>query len=177
MATETISARINTDQRRKWIIDQLLNNRAQSLGMVILVMSVVMSFLFPTTFFSYYNFTNIILSLSLTGMLSIGMVFLLVSGQFDLSVGASVAVSGAVAAYSLKHLQFLPLPLAMMTGVMVSVLAGIILGIIVARAGVDPLIASLAMMGILRGIAILIAGGGITSLPEAFIILGQKTIF
>jgi ribose transport system permease protein len=138
-------------------------------------MSAVMSAFFPTTFFSYYNLSAILLSLSLEGVLAIGMMFLMVSGVFDLSVGSSLAVGGAVCAYVMKQMG-MPIPVGMIAGVLVCVLAGFVNGIMVAKVGVNALIATLAVMGIMRGVSILIAGAGIIGLPEAFSALGQNVV-
>ncbi len=67
----------------------------------------------------------------------------------------------------------LPIPVSMVIGILASVAAGFMNGVMVAKVGVNALIATLAMMGILRGFAILIAGAGITGFSESFTNLGQ----
>lgn len=158
--------------KMNWLLNLFINNRAVSLLLLIVAMSAVMSAFFPDTFFSFYNLSAILLSLSLEGVLAIGMMFLLVSGVFDLSVGSSIAVGGAVCAYMMKVVG-LPIPVSMLIGILACVGAGVANGIMVAKVGVNALIATLAMMGILRGIAILIAGAGIIGLAESYSALGQ----
>lgn len=161
--------------KSNWLINLFINNRAVSLLLLMIGMSAVMSAFFPNTFFSFYNLSAILLSLSLEGILAIGMMFLIVSGVFDLSVGSSIAVGGAVCALFMKQLG-VPVPLAMLLGIIACVAAGFVNGVMVAKVGVNALIATLAMMGILRGISILIAGAGILGFPENFTVLGQKVI-
>jgi ribose transport system permease protein len=170
--TATSEQSTNTYGKMNWVLNLFINNRAISLLLLIVAMSALMSAFFPTTFFSFYNLSAILLSLSLEGILAVGMMFLLVSGVFDLSVGSSIAVGGAVCAYMMKVVG-LPIPISMLIGIMASVGAGFANGIMVAKVGVNALIATLAMMGILRGIAILIAGAGIIGLPEVYSALGQ----
>lgn len=162
--------------RKDWLIDQLINNRGLSLFILIIAISIGISALYPKTFFSFTNLSSILLSLSLEGMLAVGMMFLLVSGAFDLSIGSNIAVGGAMAAYLLKTVGS-PIPIAIIGGIAICASAGIINGLLVSKVGVNALIVTLAMMGILRGIAILIAGAGIVNLPEGFISIGQKSLF
>ena len=153
----------------------LINNRALSLFVLIFFICIGMSIFYNDYFLSFTNFSAIFLSLSVEGILSIGMMFLIVSGVFDLSVGSAVAVGGAVAALLMKRVG-LPVPVAIMGGIAACSTAGLINGFFVAVVGVNALIATLAMLGILRGVAILIAGAGIVALPESFLFLGQHTV-
>jgi ribose transport system permease protein len=158
-------------------VDQFINNRAMSLGILIFVVAVGMSIAYPKSYFTFANLRAFLLALSVEGVLAVGMIFLLVSGVFDISIGSNLALGGALTGFILKQLPFLPIPLSITLGVAASVVAGAINGIIVAKAGVNALITTLAMMGILRGIAILLTGGGIATLPPSFLPFGQKVIF
>ncbi len=100
------------------------------------------------------------------------MMLLLVSGSFDLSVGAMASMIGVITGWLMKQAGW-PVPLA--------VLAGLALrrglrsgnGLIVARLRVNALITTLGTMGIFQGIALLIGGPGITFLPDSFSRFGQ----
>lgn len=159
-----------------WILLKFVGNRAVSLLVLIVLVSIVMGILFPRSYLSLTNLGAVLLSLSVDGILAIGMMYLLISGVFDISVGSNAAVGGAVAALMMKKAG-LPVPLSMLGGVAVSTLAGFVNGIIVEKLGVNAFVATLAMLGILRGVAILIAGAGIVQLPEAFLHFGQKVVF
>ncbi len=104
------------------------------------------------------------LNLSIDTIVAVGMMLLLISGAFDLSVGSVVAFSGGLAA-NLMYFQNVPVPLAILAGLASAVLIGWVNGYLIAYQGVNPMIQTLAMMGIVRGGALLVAGAGIQNLP------------
>lgn len=166
----------STSHNWKELVERIARNRELVLLFVILVLSAVMSILFPSSFTRFGNFKAILLSLSKNGILVIGMMFLLVSGVFDLSIGSNLAVGGAVAAYSLKAFG-MPIPISILAGLAASGLGGLFNGLVVTKLNVNALITTLATMGIFRGIAMLVAGTGISFLPEGFTAIGQFSIF
>ena len=165
-----------TVKRRGNFIGQLTNNRTILLLLIIVLISVFMSFLYPKQFMTFTNFSVILLSVTSIGILSVGMVILIISGEIDLSVGANLALGAAVSAHIMNNYQNIAVPLAVIAGIAVSAFAGFISGIIVARIGVNSIIATFAMMGIIRAIATRIASTGFVSLPESFQKFGQ-TVF
>ena len=160
----------------QWFLMTFVNNRAVSLLVLIVLISIVMTIFFPRSYFTMSNLGSVLLSLSFQGILAVGMMYLMVGGAFDISVGSNAAVGGAVAAFLMKTAG-LPMPIAILGGVATSAFAGLINGFIVARIGVNALVTTLAMMGILRGFSILIAGSGIVNLPDAFLGFGQEIVF
>ncbi len=159
-------------EKRNRFIDVLIKNRTLSLFVLIVLIVIAMSISYPKSFFSYANFGAILLSLSVDGVLAIGMMYLIVAGVFDLSVGSNIAVGGALTAIILKRWS-MPIPVALLGGIATSSLAGLVNGFFVAKVGVNALIATLAMMGILRGMAILVAGAGVVDLSSDFLSIGQ----
>ena len=185
---DTITDNNTTSRTLGGHISILLHNRSYSLALLILLMTATMSLFYVDTFFTFYNFKTIFETLALEGILAVGMMLLIVSGVFDLSVGSSIAVAGAVcalfvgghaesfqASLAAERLMSLPIPLGIVLGIGASALAGLFNGVMVAYIGMNPLISTLAMMGILRGISKLIASTRIP-LPDAIIMLGQKTV-
>jgi ribose/xylose/arabinose/galactoside ABC-type transport system permease subunit len=100
---------------------------------------------------------------------------MMISGVFDLSVGGMFSMAGIITGWLMKTAGF-PVPLAIAAGMMIAALGGLVNGLIVARIKVNALIATLGMMGVFRGIAVLIGGPGINFLPPSFSRLGQ-TVF
>jgi ribose transport system permease protein len=103
------------------------------------------------------------------------MMVLLIAGVFDLSVGSIVAFTGCFAAY-LMELHHLPVPAAVMTATLGALIIGWVNGYLIAYHRINPMIQTLAMMGIVRGIALLISGSGIQNLPYWFNALGQSRL-
>ena len=100
------------------------------------------------------NLLNVLRQNSMLGLLALGMTFVVLTGGIDLSVGALLAVSGAVAA----AVSGRGTAAAALAGVGAATLLGLVNGLVIARARVQPFVATLAMMIAARG-AVLAATG------------------
>jgi ribose transport system permease protein len=133
-----------------------------------------MSFASPV-FMKGENLLTMLMGLTFTCIVAIGMTVVIISKGLDLSVGSIVAMSSMVTAFFLKAGH--PIPLCILYGLGVGVLCGFINGLIIAKIGVNPFITTLGMQIVLRGLVLLIAGGvGIVGLPARFQSLGQRKI-
>jgi ribose transport system permease protein len=107
--------------------------------------------LLPGQFLSAYNLKTVATQTVIVGLCSIGMTFVIVSGGIDLSVGSSIALASVVTAVLLRQ-EHAPL-LALLGGVGVSALVGIVNGLLITRLRIVPFIVTLGSMGIARGLA------------------------
>ncbi|MBI9049488.1 MAG: ABC transporter permease [Anaerolineaceae bacterium] len=97
-------------------------------------------------------------------LLAIGMTLVLATGGVDLSVGPVIAITGAVAAYLIGSdigVTHTPFFLVILTAIGAALLAGLWNGILVSRAGIQPIIATLILLGAGRGLAQMITQGQI----------------
>ncbi len=154
---------------------QGLQDRVVTLTLTIVVMFVVCSLIWPTKFPTFDNISLVLLNLSIESIVAVGMMLLLISGMFDLSVGSVVAFAGSITAY-LMYYYGMYTPVAILVGLGLSGVIGLVNGLLVAKVGINPLIQTLAMMGIVRGLALMIAGAGIQNLPADFNAIGQTKI-
>lgn len=145
------------------------------LGIMILIVCAVASVVFPATFPTFDNFSQLFLNLSIDTIVAVGMMLLLISGAFDLSVGSVVAFTGCLTAY-LMYFMNVPVPLAISLGMFGAILVGLVNGYLIAYIGINPLIQTLAAMGIVRGLALLVSGAGIQNLPYWFNAIGQSKL-
>jgi ribose transport system permease protein len=138
------------------------------------VLVVTLSILSPY-FLSVNNFLNILLSVAIIGIISIGMTLLLISGGLDLSVGGVVALVGVTIAYTQTTLG---IGGAVLMGLLVGLLFGLINGLAVTWVGINPLITTLGTMSVSRGLAFVFSGG-LTQpvLDESFGFWGREFIF
>lgn len=90
-------------------------------------------------------------------VLALGMTLVIATGGVDLSVGSVMAVSGATAAVLLT--QGHPLPLVLLAALSIGLFTGLLNGLLVSLAGVQPIVATLILMVAGRGVAQLITGG------------------
>jgi ribose transport system permease protein len=106
-------------------------------------------------------------------LLATGQTFVIISGGIDLSTGFIMGLAAVVAAHvtNLAGLS-MPLPIAMLLGIVVAMLAaavpGIINGLLVSRLKVPPFIGTLGMFGVARGTAFLLAGGTTVPVRNAY---------
>jgi ribose transport system permease protein len=154
--------------------------RFQSL--IALVLMVVAMALLSDNFLTPENGWNILRQISVNLCLSVGMTLVILSGGIDLSVGAVLAFSGAVAAGLLKNGVALPVfgvmlevtaAGAVVAGVLVGLGLGWFNGIAVTRFNLPPFVATLGMFSIARGLTMLWTGGfPVTGLGPAYGFLG-----
>ncbi|HEY1942823.1 MAG TPA: ABC transporter permease [Roseiarcus sp.] len=116
---------------------------------VILVCLGVVASLLSPDFLSAGNLSNLLTQSALLGILSIGQFMVIVTGGFDLSVAAVMALSSVVLA---RHASIGLAPMALVS-LAVGAGCGLFNGLVIAEGRVQPLIATLAMMGIARGLA------------------------
>jgi ribose transport system permease protein len=157
------------------MLKKIIGDRVYSLLAMLVVVIIVASIVFPNTFPTFSNFRQILLNLSTDTIVAVGMMILLISGAFDLSVGSVVAFSGCLTAY-LMHFMGIPVPLAIGMGMGAAGLIGWINGTLIAYKGINPMIQTLAMMGIVRGLALMVSGAGIQNLPYWFNAIGQSKL-
>jgi ribose transport system permease protein len=154
--------------------------RFQSL--IALTLMIVALSLLSDRFLTFANGRNILLQISVNLCLSIGMTLIILTGGIDLSVGAILALAGAVAAGLLKNgvalgwagvqVQFTPFG-AVVAGVVVGLALGWFNGIAITRFRLPPFVATLGMLSIGRGLTMLWTGGfPITGLGERFGYIG-----
>src|SRR6187200_443877 len=106
-------------------IRERLQDRVFSLGAGIVLLCVVMAIVFPTQFPTLENFSQLLLNLSIDTIVAVGMMILLISGMFDLSVGSVVAFAGGLAGY-LMYYQDVHFSIAIAAGLAGSVCIGFV---------------------------------------------------
>ena len=154
--------------------------RFQSL-LALVVMVVVLSFA-SEQFLTIPNLRNILLQISVNLCLSIGMTLIILTGGIDLSVGAILGLSGAVAAGLLKNgmalnfagvqIQFTPFG-AIIAGIFIGLALGWFNGMAITRFKLPPFVATLGMLSIGRGLTMLWTNGfPITALGPTFGFIG-----
>ena len=117
-------------------------------------------------FLSFANLTGIVHRVATTGIMAVGMTFVIMTGGIDLSVGPVLALSGLLA-YMALATAGLSTGAAVAAGLSAGMLVGALNGIAVAVLGLPPIIVTLGMLSIVRGGALMLGG------PELHQISGQ----
>jgi D-xylose transport system permease protein len=124
-------------------------------------------------FTSARNLSNLMRQMSVTGILACGMVFVIIAGEIDLSVGSLLGLLGGAAAV-LDVTHHLPLPVSMAIVLASGLLLGFVNGYLTAYAGIPSFIVGLGGMLAYRGIVLGITGGStIAPISPEFEQLGQ----
>jgi ribose/xylose/arabinose/galactoside ABC-type transport system permease subunit len=132
----------------------------QTFGLLIIFMVVVAArvVLAPDAFARPANLMGILQQASINGVLAMGMLFVIISGGIDLSVGSIVVFTGVIAA-SLAHPGQHALIVAILAPVLVGGLIGMFNGLSVAQGGIPAFIVTLASMVMVRGAALILGHG------------------
>lgn len=142
---------------------------------IILLFVVVMSFASPY-FMQMKNMMNILQNISLQGITAIGMTMVIITGGIDISVGGVCAFSAWSAASLMKG--GMNWGLACLCAIAIAGCCGMINAFSIGVMKIPPMIASLAMMNMTRGLQTVISRGTtLTGLPESFQVIGQGNIF
>jgi inositol transport system permease protein len=145
-----------------------------SIYLVLAAMFIISTIISPV-FFSGQNFANISRQISITTIIAFGETLLIIAGLIDLSAGSVLALSGVLAVSVFKSTG--SPELAMLVGIIIGILCNAFNGIIVSKFNTPPFIATLAMMTIARGAALLYTSGQNIYDLGNFIVWGQTSIF
>src|SRR5699024_799514 len=115
------------------------------------------------------------------GIIAVGMTFVLINGEIDLSVGSTYALGAITAGLFIS--DGIVWPLAALLGVLVGALAGVINGVMTVGFGIPSFIVTLGTLSVYRGVALIISDGSPISLSSTmpgvaeFNLLGQGRLF
>ncbi|MDR0361234.1 MAG: ABC transporter permease [Planctomycetota bacterium] len=122
-------------------------------------------------FFTFENFDDLLANASILGILALGMMLVIVTRGIDLSIGANLALSGMIAALTVAEYRGLNPVFALLFGTVIGIACGAVVGLIVSYCGVLPIIASLGMMYVYRGLTYIVSGRrwvSASQMPDAF---------
>ncbi|HAX53491.1 ABC transporter permease [Muricomes intestini] len=147
---------------------------------ILLVVFILISAILSPNFLTLGNFLNLLQQASIPGIVAIGMTLVILLGGIDLSVGSVLAFSGMIASIIVEKMNGsgASILLGCLAGIAVGTAMGLLTGVLIARFNLPDFIASLAMMEIGRGAALLTTSGNpVFGLGDAFHILGGGFLF
>jgi len=121
------------------------------------VISLIISIVTPN-FLSWTNILNILRQSSIVGVMAIGTTFVIIGGDFDISIGSTLALIAALLIIFQVDMN-IPWPVAVMLVLFIGMLIGFINGFLTAKVKIVGIITTLGMMTILRGLTYLFTGG------------------
>ncbi|MGZ8761484.1 MAG: ABC transporter permease [Aeromicrobium sp.] len=106
-------------------------------------------------FLNFDNFVNILIATAVVGVVALGETFVIITGGIDLSVGTVMTLSSVMTAVTITNMG-LPVPIGVLAGILTGGLMGLLNGVLIARLKLPPFIATLGVLNIARGLALVI---------------------
>jgi ribose transport system permease protein len=171
MSTDTLRERppAGTRDGAARVAARLLGENGALAGLAVLV---VVLALLSGDFLTVTNLLNVGVQAAVVAILAFGVTFVIVTGGIDLSVGAVAALSAVVLAWTATG-HGLPWPIALVLAVATGVAAGLVNGALITYGKLPPFIATLAMLGVARGLALVVSEGSPIALPDAVTRVGD----
>ena len=126
------------------------------IGLVVLV---ALFSLANPVFFTSLNFANFFTQAAVVMILAMGLIFVLLLGEIDLSAGVTSGVAGALLAVSLSRWGF-AWPIAIAVAMLAGIAIGLFIGILVAKIGIPSFVVTLALFLAFQGLILVIIGEG-----------------
>jgi ribose/xylose/arabinose/galactoside ABC-type transport system permease subunit len=137
--------------------------------LVLLVFAAVSS----DTFLTENNISNLLRQIVINGLLSLGMLVVILSGGIDLSVGAVVALSAILVGVLMESV---PMPVAILLAISASAIVGLVNGGIIARFKIAPFIMTLGTLSAVRGLVYVISETPVVYDDPDFLRIGSAEI-
>ena len=138
----------------------LVNENLRELGILIfIVLLCLLVQLRNPAFLTPSNISALLTNTAILGILAVGMMLVLITRGIDLSIGATIAFTGMVTAITVARFPEMSPLLALAEGAVIGTVIGMITGILVAYFGILPIIATLGMMNVVRGLTYVVSGG------------------
>ncbi|MFD8723641.1 substrate-binding domain-containing protein [Streptomyces sp. NPDC059629] len=168
MATDTLKGKASGAGGAAAVRRLFLDNGALT---ALIVLVIAMSAL-SGDFLSTDNLLNVGVQAAVTAILAFGATFVIVSAGIDLSVGSVAALSATVLAWSATQ-HGVPVFVAVVLAVLTGIAAGLVNGFLIAYGKLPSFIATLAMLSVARGLALVISGGSPIAFPDSVSHLGD----
>ena len=160
-------------------VEQRKGVRVRDYGILAALIAIVVALSLSTdTFLTQGNLVNLFDQVAVVGLLATGATVCIISGVFDLTASATLALSAIIGVQVVQHTNVF---VGFLAAVAAGALLGLVTGTIVVRSGVNSFIATLAISIIYRGLAVVVTGAAIlyplTEQAEQFGMLTWPSLF
>lgn len=129
----------------------------KAVAFVVLIVLLIFFSIFAPNFAAWNNMVNIMQATAVNGVLGVAVTFVIISAGIDLAVGTMMTLTAVCAGLVLTNLG-MPLPFGIAAALGSGALMGAISGVSIAKLKIPPFIATLGMMQIARGLALVFSG-------------------
>jgi ribose transport system permease protein len=144
----------------------------QALGIFIAAAAIFAIFgVLNSNFLTIGNLRDVAVSASVNALIGIGLTFVIITGGIDLSVGSIASLVGIVSANMMVNQGVSPVP-ALIGGLVLGFLAGVVNGLLITVAKLPPFIATLGTMSVYQGLAYVVTSGTpVYNVPQPFVLM------
>jgi ribose/xylose/arabinose/galactoside ABC-type transport system permease subunit len=157
--------------RPPWWLQLLLKPEA-GIAIVLVILAILITIANPA-FATPSNLLNLLRSIAIIGIVAVGMTYVIIVGELDLSIASILALSAVTGATMTDYFIW---PVAAALGLLTGVVAGLVNGLLVTKTGVNSFIVTLGTLSVFRGIALFMSQGIPVRGLEELTPLGQGTI-
>ena len=152
--------KIETNKSTKEVgMGQKISNITQKYGVIIaFVLLVIIISIASPQFFTTSNFMTLLRQASVNGLIAFGMTLVIITAGIDLSVGSTLALTGALFAGMVVNLH-VPIPIALVITLVFGLFLGLVSGLLVGKAKLQPFIATLITFTVYRGLTLIYMDG------------------
>ena len=153
--------------------NKVLNQiKSQAIWVVLVALVIVFTIANPR-FISPNNLLTLLRQVSMYGIASIGMTFVILLGDIDLSTGTIISFVNIICAYMMVNMGLHPV-IAILVSLVAATLIGVLNGFMVSTVGIPAIIATYATQTAFYGLALIICGGmPISGFSKGFAVIGQ----
>ena len=155
--TTVIQQAVNENTDKRDVSGFLKRQLQQSLAFGTLIVLVIIFALASPNFLTFSNIATVLLSTAVIGILALGTTFVIITGGIDLSIGTGMALCAVMTGVIITNLG-MPVWVGVLGGIGTGVLMGLVNGVNITFLRLPPFIATLAMMMIAGGLALVISG-------------------
>lgn len=146
-------------------------------GLIAVIVLVAVVFSATNTLFLLPdNLINIARQMAVVAIVSVGMTFVMISGDIDVGVGGVACLTGMIVSLTMK--AGVNMWLALLLGLFIGAILGAINGLLVTSFSLPSMVVTLAMMNFANGVASILTGGtAVYGLPDEFLFIGRGSLF
>jgi ribose transport system permease protein len=141
-------------QRRSLLHSDVMQRLLAFAALILII--VVFSILSPY-FLQFDNIVGILVATAVNGVLALGVTFVIITAGIDLSIGTVLTLSAVMMGVFITFWH-LPVPIGIVAGLATGAAAGLVNGVVIAKLKIPPFIATLGMLNIAKGLALVISG-------------------
>lgn len=167
---------MNSSRNKIQLIIKILKSESIITSLILVfILMIVIFYLINPLFLSLENVKGFLVNITTTGIVAMGVAVVMISGNFDVSIGATIAATSIVVAKLYYNLN-IPIPFTILIGLSVGIIIGAFNGFLVTVVGVNSIIVTLGTLTMLRGITYFLANEPIEIKDKILKMIGRAYV-